>query len=986
MATSSDLNRSLTLRNYLVAVLFAAGFLSRSVVAQPLQITPFGDQTAIYWSPQTPSASTRSVPGTSLFQLLESENLLDWENRARSIVRPGEPVGPVQFFVPHQPGSRFYRLVQYPIREANQQLRRLAPGDEPTWVDFGLEHLAATDPIQVNQGQVTIHCVSPIPWYESDRGFFRYQNLVGAFDVSATVQVRQAADPSQETTSGFRFAGLMIRQAGQGYKFVVVGRRGSYGNQVETKNTSFPNAGPIGYSSPLGYDTPDQTQSSELRLTRDATGLIQAYSRPIGSSGWVERSFSEYHEPALGDFGTESVQVGLVVYGLSGSPNFLGLFNDVSGFEGGTGQPTDPDPDPEPEPGPVTLILDDQSPNVTRSSGWANASAASNHYGPMSLYATVGGSVEELRFAPDLPVAGTYEVAVWNSCYHNRAINVPHRIQHADGETLIPIDQDCDTGSSGEWLSLGQFPFDAGSTGFLEISDEGLTYPYTTYIGADAARFTLIQATDDPDPLPPSNQAPILSIDPVDHAVTLGETLLLSPNVVDDGLPSNTLAMSWQSISGVGTATFGSPNLAETTVQFQVEGSYLLELLVTDGALTSSAQVSVTVSPISLPVPSVPEVILVNGDAGTSAVGSWNAATSATNHYASMSLYASAGGVTDRYQFTPSLPESGYYDVFAWNACYQNRPANVPHHVVHAEGETIVTIDQACDTGSSGEWTLIGRFPFVVGEEGWLEISDQGLSPATTTYIGADAARFLWAAPYVESAPPVVTVEPTTAELAISDSLALSAAVTDLDADPSEINLSWSKVSGPGEVTFSDAQSLATVATFDQVGSYVIELIASDGILSDSAAISVEVITGVIEIIIDDSDATAVASGNWGNATAASQHFGNMSRYAVVGGSVDTYRFTPNLPLAGQYRVSAWNSCYGNRATAVPHRVAHLGGETVIEVDQDCDTGVSGAWLELGVFQFGTGSSGYVEISDAGLAVPFTTYIGADAVRFELVL
>ena len=39
----------------------------------------------------------------------------------------------------------------------------------------------------------------------------------------------------------------------------------------------------------------------------------------------------------------------------------------------------------------------------------------------------------------------------------------------------------------------------------------------------------------------------------------------------------------------------------------------------------------------------------------------------------------------------------------------------------------------------------------------------------------------------------------------------------------------WSKVSGPGTVTFANATALATTATFSAAGGYILALTANDG-------------------------------------------------------------------------------------------------------------------------------------------------------------
>jgi len=53
--------------------------------------------------------------------------------------------------------------------------------------------------------------------------------------------------------------------------------------------------------------------------------------------------------------------------------------------------------------------------------------------------------------------------------------------------------------------------------------------------------------------------------------------------------------------------------------------------------------------------------------------------------------------------------------------------------------------------------------------------------------------------------------------------------------------LTWSKSSGPGDVTFADAAALDTTATFSAVGDYSLKLIAAKGDLSASSTLAVQV-------------------------------------------------------------------------------------------------------------------------------------------------
>ena len=59
--------------------------------------------------------------------------------------------------------------------------------------------------------------------------------------------------------------------------------------------------------------------------------------------------------------------------------------------------------------------------------------------------------------------------------------------------------------------------------------------------------------------------------------------------------------------------------------------------------------------------------------------------------------------------------------------------------------------------------------------------------------------------------------------------------------DESASKIEWSKKSGPGKVTFADAKSAVTTATFSAVGNYVLELTGYKGQLSSSSTVNVQV-------------------------------------------------------------------------------------------------------------------------------------------------
>ena len=87
---------------------------------------------------------------------------------------------------------------------------------------------------------------------------------------------------------------------------------------------------------------------------------------------------------------------------------------------------------------------------------------------------------------------------------------------------------------------------------------------------------------------------------------------------------------------------------------------------------------------------------------------------------------------TGRWQ--PQLASEALYDVYAFvPACPSKKAATTSAHyrVQHRDGTADVVVDQAAQ---AGKWALIGRFPFVAGEAGFVELTD----------VTNDSMRTIW--------------------------------------------------------------------------------------------------------------------------------------------------------------------------------------------------------------------------------------------------
>jgi len=93
------------------------------------------------------------------------------------------------------------------------------------------------------------------------------------------------------------------------------------------------------------------------------------------------------------------------------------------------------------------------------------------------------------------------------------------------------------------------------------------------------------------------------------------------------------------------------------------------------------------------------------------------------------------------------------------------------------------------------------------------------------------------------NAPAITITSPTVnpAGIHVGSALAISATATPIPAQAGSLSVQWSKLSGPGMVTFGTPAQAATTATFSAVGDYVLRLTAYDGLLVSTKDLTVRV-------------------------------------------------------------------------------------------------------------------------------------------------
>ena len=136
---------------------------------------------------------------------------------------------------------------------------------------------------------------------------------------------------------------------------------------------------------------------------------------------------------------------------------------------------------------------------------------------------------------------------------------------------------------------------------------------------------------------------------------------------------------------------------------------------------------------------------------------------------------------------------------------------------------------------------------------------------------------------------------------------------------------------------------------------------------------------GPLKIVLDSEGTQGIeTTGDWPDGLGGEDH-GTACRFAFKGNGECKFVWRPDLPKAGDYRVSVWfgGDPNSDHATDSPFTVVYAEGRKTVNVDQ---TKSSGGWKALGIFPFNQGKSGYVELTNKA-----NGNVVADAVQFELV-
>ena len=246
----------------------------------------------------------------------------------------------------------------------------------------------------------------------------------------------------------------------------------------------------------------------------------------------------------------------------------------------------------------------------------------------------------------------------------------------------------------------------------------------------------------------PTNQPPTVSAG-TDQTIRLPSDAILMGTADDDGLPSGILTVQWSTMTGPSMVSFTNESSPSTTASFTTVGNYILRLTASDGLLSSTDEVTITVDPPG-PDPSATTTPIIPTKTPT-----------------------------PEYTVTPTetpIPTETLIPSEIWTPT-----------------ETLTPTETRSPTPS-----ITNQAPIVsAGENQTVVINTWALLNGTVFEEGLPGGF---------------------------------------------LDVTWSRVSGGGKVTFADQNSATTQVTFNKTGNFILRLTATDGALSVYDEVNVNVI------------------------------------------------------------------------------------------------------------------------------------------------
>jgi|GEM_PF-1395435 len=134
----------------------------------------------------------------------------------------------------------------------------------------------------------------------------------------------------------------------------------------------------------------------------------------------------------------------------------------------------------------VIVDNDDGAPTYTETGAWSTSGTPGYNGSTYRFAYSNPTTTATAVYTPNIPKEGWYWISVNYLASANRVVDAQYKVTHAGGETTVSINQEV---HSSTWVYLGQFYFDAGTNGKVELLNQSTDTGASQAIIADAMRF-----------------------------------------------------------------------------------------------------------------------------------------------------------------------------------------------------------------------------------------------------------------------------------------------------------------------------------------------------------------------------------------------------------------------------------------------------------------------------------------------------------------
>jgi hypothetical protein len=602
----------------------------------------------------------------------------------------------------------------------------------------------------------------------------------------------------------------------------------------------------------------------------------------------------------------------------------------------------------------IQIIMDDDE--ATYVGTWPLISNNSCAHESDFRYNDAGTGFETATWIPNIPESGNYDVYVRWVNNPNRASNAPYTINYNGGSETVY--KDCRVNGC-QWNLLGTYPFAAGTSGYIQLTDNA-----DGYVNADAIMITT------------SGTVPGI----------------YAPNVIGDN-----------STYGFYTTGHGAHGWVECLSCHNAGTKHIDHKHRTYASASNNYQAGYRLAkPMVIPRPNRNDIYsnlndfaLCNDCHNPYEVLGVNYSDESHTNFRAADQYLRNG-------HNVHIKMNGKVFDSDWDRVLDSMPTCITCHNVHGppnqamvrHGELMSTYGttdkvpglnfsyltslspRVCDTEVDVKDSVASTLQWVdssFGVNGFCNGACHGTKTMIRTpYLGP---KVLTKKAYPNSVPADGTTEVFITALVAdhNDNVPLDGVTIDLSPIDGGVETMYDDGINGGDLTAGDNTYSYTLTVPITVASGFKSLHITatdpDGMGEGNITLHVQ---APGEIILDNTEATY--KGTWPSYANPTAYGGDFQSHEA-GSGANTATWTPTIFEAGYYNVYAWWTSHSNRASNAPYTINHSGSSETVRVNQKVN---GGKWNLLGTYPFAVGTSGSVVLSD-----DVNGYVIADAIKFE---